>query len=143
MADFGDTAVRAVELYGSEGHLSPRTAWGQAAAETQRTRSMREKPCPLSTFLGLCNEGIVKGIPPGRYITAPKNRDHAIQAVRLLSLDPTLARLSPRQLWKLVAGEKTYNGQTEVVLGLWRRELIQLDIPAAAGAVSARTASGQ
>ena len=143
MGNFGETAVRAVELYVREGHLSPRTAWDQAAAELLRTTSMREKGCPRATFLSLCQEGLVPGIPPGSYTTAHENRDHAIEAVRRLSADETLGAEGPRRLWKLIAGEKCHNEQMDVVLALWKHGLVQLDVVAEPGRAAGTKGKGQ
>jgi hypothetical protein len=135
MKAFGDTAVQAVELYRTEGHLSPRAAWDEAGSELLGTASLREKGCPRATFLSLCQAGLVTDVPAGEYTRAQENRDHALEAVRRLSIDPGLAEQSPGDLWKLIAGGgPRYNQQMHVVLALWKAGLIQTDVLARADA---------
>lgn len=128
MGQYGRVAVRAVELYRAGRHVSPREAWEAAANELIASSSSRDKGCPRSTFLTLCGQGLVVGVPPGTYF-APRNGEHAMEAVRRLSEDRTLAKRRPGQLWTAVLGgfRKRYNGQMDVVLGLWEAGLIELD----------------
>jgi hypothetical protein len=129
MSNYGDVAVRAADRFQSEGYLSPRAAWDDAAGELLSTVSLREKGCPRATFLSLCQAGLVIGIPPGDYTRAQENRDHALEAVGRLAQDPTLAKETPLFLWRLVTGGggPKYNQQMDVVLALWRRGLIATD----------------
>ena len=79
----------------------------------------------MYAFLGLCEEGLVKGIPPGDYTKSVKNKQYAIDAVRLLRLDPTLAG-SKKLLWQEAIGERRikHNQQMDVVVMLWERGLL-------------------
>jgi hypothetical protein len=86
--------------------------------------SLQEKGCPLDAFLGLCEEGLVSGVPAGTYTRSVKNKQHAVEAVGLLRFDPSLAA-NTSALWRRVAGDKKHNAQMDVVIGLWRAGVIE------------------
>jgi hypothetical protein len=46
--------------------------------------SAQKKGCPRGAFLGLCEEGLVKGIPAGNYTTSKDNKAYAVRAAELL-----------------------------------------------------------
>jgi hypothetical protein len=84
----------------------------------------RKKGCPRGAFLGLCEEGLVKGIPAGRYTTSRDNKAYAVRAVALLTEGTQLRSTSA--LWRAVTNgaEKTHNSQMDIVLALWNNDLI-------------------
>jgi hypothetical protein len=125
MAQFGDVAVLAVEFCQTAG-CTPREAWTRAAKELFSKTSLQNKNCPRATFLVLCEEGLVKGIPPGRYVEAFENREHTLEAVRLLGRDPSLSGM-PIQLWKAAIGDAAigHDKQMHVLTALWNRGLIR------------------
>ena len=87
------------------------------------------KGCPRGAFLGLCEEERVKGVKTGHYTRSKLNKEYAMEAVRLLRLEPSL--VSDRaQLWRRVIGQKTkaHNGQLDVVIGLWNAGLLASSI---------------
>jgi hypothetical protein len=43
----------------------------------------RKKDCPRGAFLGLCEEGLVKGIPAGKYTASKDNKAYAVRAAAL------------------------------------------------------------
>lgn len=83
------------------------------------------KGCPRDAFLGLCEEGLIKGIPPGKYCHSVKNKKYAMSALGLIRKNATLLK-QPARLWELVMqGEsKVHNSQMDVVIALWESELI-------------------
>ena len=124
MSKYGLAAVRATELYTTQVAATPWSAWAHAMSESGLSRSSQDKGCPRNAYLGLCEEGLVKGIPVGRYTQSVDNKQYAIKAVCALVARPELAR-SPRRLWKaVVLGEKTHNSQMDVVCALWLRGLL-------------------
>jgi hypothetical protein len=131
MNQYGKTALKAVHFYQTLDLPAPRDAWVRAAVETfgRGTTSM-EKSCPRDTFLGLCEEGLVKGIPAGSYTRSVKNKRYALNAVSLLKNNPELAH-NAKKLWKMVmAGEdKSHNAQMDVVTALWKAGLITGSAP--------------
>lgn len=123
---YGDVAVLAAQLFRTGEHASPRTAWDEAADQLLPTASLREKSCPRATFLGLCQEGWIRGVPVGEYTKSRENREYARAAVRRIVGDPALADTDPEYLWGVIldGGEKRHNHQMDVVQALWRNQLI-------------------
>jgi hypothetical protein len=123
---YGRAAVMAVGLIEAAEAESPRDAWDQATTSLFRAgTATQKKGCPRCAFLGLCEEGLVKGVCGGDYTTSTKNKQYAVDAVALLRRQPALAD-RPRQLWmRVMKGiPKTHNGQMDVVTALWKHGLI-------------------
>ena len=125
MAGYRNAAVLAVELISSSNCAEPAIAWSQATSrQFPSSASLRNKGCPKSAFLGLCNEGLVVGVESGKYAKPSKNGEYAIDAVKVLRKNKFLVS-QPDLLWKKVAGNaKTQNHQMDVVIGLWEAGLI-------------------
>jgi hypothetical protein len=125
---YGKVAVRAVELVVHGTCASPSEAWDIAAREVfPDSPSQQVKSCPRSTFLGLCEEGLVIGVPAGQYTRSRENKADARRAAALLVNNPALADGSPQALWNAVlAGRrKVHNSQMRVVLALHRHGLLR------------------
>ncbi len=126
MGKYGRAAVDAVESFHIGVSKSPGEAWSRAVDRVfPSSPSGRRKGCPRDAFLGLCEEGFVKGIPPGTYTRSVKNKGYAVDAVRLLRLDPTVAG-DKMLLWQRVLRKRTivHNDQMDVVTSLWERGLL-------------------
>jgi hypothetical protein len=64
MGKYGETAIRTAKLLRS-GAESAEDAWHRVAAEVfPDAPEARKKTCPREAFLGLCQEGMLVGIPP-------------------------------------------------------------------------------
>ena len=129
MWQYGDVAVGALERYTSGRCATLREAWEQSASTVfPDSASLREKLCPRASFFGLCEEGLVRGVPPGIYNARPgnKNKGYAVGAVGELVAEPGLADAGPTALWqRVMAGRvKQPNSQMHLVLLLWKRGLI-------------------
>jgi hypothetical protein len=126
MAKYGETAVRAVSVYTNGKASSIVDAWEIVARETFRSESSQEKGCPRSTFLGVCESGIVAGVPAGEYNSKiTKNKQYGLKAIALLRHHPELAD-SPDLLWSKVrdaGGNPT--GQMDVIATMWKHGLIK------------------
>jgi hypothetical protein len=120
---YGLTAIKTIEIYKVEGSL--RESWFLAAEVLFDSESSKNKGCPRSTFLGLCEAGFVNGISKGEYESnSTKNKTHAIEAVTYLK-ENKVASISSKELWgKLKVGNKSHNSQMDVVLALWYNDLI-------------------
>ena len=124
MSKYGDAAVLAVRFI--ETGQSPRGAWDRAARETfGEGNTSAGKGCPRDAFLGLCQQGLVAGVPAGQYTKSRKNKRYTLKAARALSESPALAG-NTVALWNVAAGgEKiAHNSQMDVVLSLWRSGLL-------------------
>ncbi|MDO6600643.1 hypothetical protein Q4536_10890 [Tenacibaculum sp. 1_MG-2023] len=122
MNKYGQTVLKALNNF--KDSYSIVECYDLTAKEIFETKSSQEKSCPKNTFLGLCEEGLVKGVPVGNYTTSVMNKEYAIQAVEILKRSPTKI-FTPKELWKkLELGDKKHNSQMDVVWVLWSEGLI-------------------
>lgn len=122
---YGEVALTAVrmETYGKA--LSAAERWQDAVRKLYPTTpAAQKKAAPRAAFLGLCEAGLVKGIAPGHATQSSRNKDYAVESVRLLRED---GRRSISQLWAVVsAGDGAeHASQMDVVLALWKNGLIE------------------
>jgi hypothetical protein len=121
---YGEGALIAARQAASP-NVGPATRWENAMATLYPTSpSARKKGCPRGAFLGLCEEGLVKGIPAGHYTSSKDNKDYAVRAAALLTEGKQ--SWSTTSLWQAVTNDpsKTHNSQMDVVLALWKNDLI-------------------
>ena len=125
MSKYGEAAILAVQFLKEETPLEPREAWAKATKKIfPSSTDLQNKGCPRGAFLGLCNEGLILGLPPGEYSKPTKNGKYATDAIGVLKKNRFLAS-QPNLLWKKVAGNtKSENHQMDVVVGLWKAESI-------------------
>lgn len=118
MAKYGSVAIIAVELmFNGE---TAENAWRRAAELVFPTQmASREKGCPRGAFFGLLKAGLVSGASyTGR---TSVNGDYALDAVRALRVDGSLAKRHG-DLWRTTRGaSKQPNQQMDVVVSLWQR----------------------
>ncbi len=120
---YGEAALLAAEPAFSA-DKNPAARWQSAVERLYPTSlSARRKGCPRGAFLGLCEEGLVKGIPPGEYTVSKNNKAYAVNAAGLLAEGKQ--KWSVTELWRAVTNdpEKTHNSQMDVVLALWKNAL--------------------
>jgi hypothetical protein len=117
-----------IALEAAKDVVNPEKSWSNATKKTYKTISSQKKGCPKNVFLGLCEEGLVKGIKPGVYLknsVANLNKKYALLGVALLKTNPNLSR---KELWIKVEEKlkinKRHNSQMDVVLALWESHLI-------------------
>ena len=130
MGKYGEAAILAVRLFTKSKAGNPVNAWKQAMAQVfPDSQSSRKKSCPKSTFLGLCEEGLVVGVAAGNYTTSIDNKRYALQAVKQLRKNPALVDDGVK-LWKTIIGteNKVENSQMDVVISLWRNGLLDCDV---------------
>ena len=127
MGRYGTAALVAVARVGKSEDHNPVTAWYTAVKEVFPTsKSQQRKGCPRGAFLGLCEEGLIRGVPRGRYTRSKLNKSYAVRAIDLIQADVTLTR-DLQRLWQKIMGGTTMseNGQMDVVAALWDAGLIQ------------------
>jgi hypothetical protein len=124
---YGEAALMAVrmETYGKA--LTPAERWQDAVMKLYPTSPINQKKGgPRNAFLGLCEQGLVKGIAAGEW-TKPHSKDAnkacAVKAVALLRAG---THKTVTELWAEVNEDpdKTHNSQMDVVLALWKNGLI-------------------
>ena len=128
---FGEVAIKATEIYRiGGGKTSPRRAWEKAANEVfPNSESSQDKSCPRDAYLGLYQEGLIRGVPAGDYTQSIKNKDYAVSAVNILKQQPHLTQDIPT-LWREAlkmqneSVGKTHNQQMDVVAALWSKDYI-------------------
>ena len=129
MSKYGKAAIKATELYSIGSESSPSDAWKSAVKEIfPDSQSSQDKGCPKGAYLGLCEDGVVVGIPRGKYSRSEKNKNYAVIAIKLLRDNPSLSD-DPKVLWTKVMQSlreegKKPNSQMEVVIALWSASLI-------------------
>ena len=105
--------------------VDPVIRWGSAMERLYPTSpTARKKGSPRGAFLGLCEEGLVKGIPAGHYKASKDDKGYAVRAAELLREGKQ--SWSTSSLWRAVTDhpEKTHNSQMDVVLALWKNDLL-------------------
>ncbi len=126
MNSYSKAALKAVRLLTNGIAKNPIDAWEKSTTEIfGKGTSGQKKPCPRNAFIGLCEDGLVKDIPPGQYTRSQKNKIYALNAVKILKQNPELSS-DKHSLWNAVLGGKqiTHNNQMDVVIALWNEELI-------------------
>jgi hypothetical protein len=123
---YGEAALIAARMDTHGKAVPPQQRWQEATQKLYPTSpSAQRKGCPRGAFLGLCEEGLVKGIPAGLYTTSNKNKAYAVRAVALLNAG---THKTVTTLWAEVTdGEEeqiVHNSQMDVVLALWKNDLI-------------------
>ena len=121
---YGEAALMAARQ-GSSTSISPVVGWESAMEKLYPTSpTARKKGCPRGAFLGLCEEGMVKGIPPGQYASSKENKAYAVRAATLLAEGTQSWSISA--LWQAVTNDpgKAHNSQMDVVMALWKNGLI-------------------
>jgi hypothetical protein len=121
---YGEAALIAARMdtYGKS--ITPGVRWEQATAKLYPTSpSAQRKGGPRFAFLSLCEAGLVKGIPAGQYAPSNKGKYYALRAVSLLNAG---THKTVSSLWaEVTAGEEImHNSQMDVVLALWKNDLI-------------------
>jgi len=125
MAKYGDTAVKTAEILAANNGEHPRDIWNLVASEIFGAGTYgQKKDCPRNAFLGLCQEGMIKGVNRGKYTSAMLNSKYAVKAVEILREKPELVD-DYKVLWLESVGEqKAYNQQMDVVISLWKNGYI-------------------
>lgn len=120
---YGETAIETLKSYKAGNTLRP--LWNTVATALFDSESSRDKGCPRSTFLGLCEAGLIKGVSKGDYKSnSTINKNHGIEAVAFLK-EHKIEAISSKELWnKLNVADKSHNSQMDVVLALWYKKLI-------------------
>lgn len=125
MTKYGEAAIKSVNAMISNKGNNPADVWYFITSDIfgEGTASQK-KGCPRNTFLALCEEGMIKGIPKGNYTRSMKNKEYAIKAINVLKKNPDLVNDS-KTLWYEVVDElKSHNGQMDVVIALWKNGYI-------------------
>lgn len=122
--NYSKIAVRAANVAVSQ-KISPVKAWELELKLAQKS----DKGCPKGTFLGLCQNGFIKGIPVGSYTNSKKNANYGLVGRELLLAQPNRYLTDAKTLWQdilqvLELSPKASNQQAEVLIELWKSGLL-------------------
>lgn len=123
---YGQAAKVAAQLLLAREEIAPRAAWTRAVAKIfQDSLSSRNKGCPRSSFLALCEFGAIKNVPKGAYTSSVENKRYMDRALRALFADPSLLH-NEKRLWQITTNNSGIvpNGQIEVLTTLWQEGLV-------------------
>jgi len=124
MTKYGQAAIEAVKLLEKGFCHNPKDAWGHLQKRFLEKVQQAKKGCPKGAFLGLCEEGLIKGVKEGHYCDSIKNKEYAVKAVEAIKHNPELTN-NKSKLWDYVVGSnKAQNNQMDVVIALWERGYI-------------------
>ena len=121
---YGEAALMVVRQASAAG-ANPLKLWENAMDKLYSSSLVaRRKGGPRGAFLGLCEEGLVKGIPAGEYAASKKHKEYATQAVALLQEGGQ--SWSVNALWREVSEdpEAPHGSQMDVVMALWKNDFI-------------------
>lgn len=105
MTKYGQAAINAANIIKTQ-NISPSDAWGESCKALRMTQNEIIKPCPRTVFLGLCEEGYVKGISKGKYLKRDdqylinKNRALALREIIFSQYKGQWPSKSADDLWK-------------------------------------------
>ena len=120
---YGEAALMAAREGPSA--VNPKARWESAMERLYPTSPIaRKKGGPRGAFLGLCEEGLIKGIPAGHYTKSKDDKAYAVRAAALLT--EGTQSWSRSTLWQAVTNihETKHNSQMDIVLALWKNDLI-------------------
>lgn len=124
MGKYGKCALLAINLLHKGRFTDPKDAWETAMDELSKDKPCQIKSCPKNIFLGLCEEGLVIGVKPGGHSKSIQNKEYGIKAIEYLQNHDD--NISQKRLWDIVTdGKKVQNCQMDVVLTLWKANLIK------------------
>lgn len=103
MSKYGYVAINAVEIFKNRKLSNPLDAWEIAAKEIFEDKEASiKKGCPRNVFLGLCEDGHIIGIPPGKYTESKSNKAYAIATLELLREREIFKEFPEKEIWKKV-----------------------------------------
>lgn len=120
---YGEAALIAARLDVPE-RVTAAERWDVAVRQLYPEKPyMQKKGAPKSVFLGLCQAGLVKGIPAIEIVTTDRNATYGVKAIELLRAG---THRTVNTLWKEVTSgeELEHTSQMDVVLALWKNNLI-------------------
>jgi hypothetical protein len=105
---FEKVALAAYDFLINKTEKTPLDAWKSAGSTIlAHSTDMQEKPCPKNTFLSLCEEGLLRGIPKGKYMQRESvEKQYAITALKLIRADKNVLEENIKSLWEKACGDK-------------------------------------
>jgi hypothetical protein len=126
MANYAQAVLNAMKLI--EKGETPQAAWEKATIKLfGEGTSGQKKGCPKNAFLGLCEEGKIKGVRKGTYLvnsTLNKNKRYVLAALELLKKEQSIPE-DQKAFWQRVPDTpNSENGQLDVLFTLAKKGFI-------------------
>lgn len=122
MSKYAEAALMVVTDCAGRNNPDIRSAWSNAI----NLLNAYDEGCPKAAFIGLCSEGMVKGIPANCYglKRGTKNKRYAVDAAKLLLSGHDM---DIKSIWEKVTDKKiAHHGQINIVISLYKAELLQI-----------------
>ncbi len=120
---FGEAALIAARLDVPE-RVTAAERWDVAVRQLYPEKPyMQKKGAPKAAFLGLCEAGLVQGVPPGASTAPNRNKQYGVKAAALLKAG---THRTVSALWAEVSEgeEPPHSAQMDVVMALWKNGLV-------------------
>lgn len=98
--------------------------WKEKCKENEFKQASIKKGCPRLTFIGLCENNLIKGIEIKNSDKESLNKNYAVEAVKVLKNNKK--NYTPKELWKEIGNkDKKHNSQMDIILALWEKGMIE------------------
>ena len=128
MNKYAQIAINVVKRINLDNSINPKEAWEIEANNLfGEGKASAKKGCPKNAFLGLCEEGLIKGIPKGEYITRSDNlnKEYVLEAYKYLKNNNS--NITPLELWRKIGmDKKSHNSQMNILCELFKLGLINI-----------------
>jgi len=127
MNKYGMAAIEAANELRKNRNVTPNEAWEDSTLRIFGNTSSQSKGCPKSTFLGLCELGLIKGVTKGEFTRSKKNKEYARKSVEFIR-SSDIKVFTVMQLWEKVNEGRVvkHNCQMDVVLALYENGMLEL-----------------
>lgn len=125
MDKYAQAALMAAKNIIIDKNISPIAAWEDATMKLFGPGSSQKKSCPKCAFLGLCEEGLINGIPTGNYTRGEKNKTYAVRVVKYIK-EQNQKNFDKNELWRYATNGSgiKHNSQMDIVLELRKEDLL-------------------
>ena len=126
MGNYGRAAITAARMLEQGTPSNPEVAWARALRRETKSSESWRKRCPRGAFLGLCAAGVIPGCEARPSLFRSSNGDYAVRMLEAIRADPQVLP-DRKRLWRSAVGsaKKKENGQSDVVVSLWREGIIE------------------
>lgn len=120
-------AETAITIMQENEYVAPPEAWERATMRIFGNSSSQKKVCPKNAFLGLCEEGAIKGVKKGKYTKGSKNKNYALKAVEYVKNNRNLT-VDKKLIWSYSTNNLNikHNSQMDIVLFLYQKNLLNI-----------------
>lgn len=129
MTKYAQIAINVINKIKNDNKLNPAIEWEKECnLMFGKGTSSASKSCPQETFLGLCDEGLIYGIPQGKYTSeiSELNKRYALKGYEYIK-NNTDKQLTQKAIWKAIGNEElAHNGQMSILIELYKRGMLKI-----------------